>query len=205
MSIFDLAAEDYKIPSPMNKIVLPYRQTKKGRAFTYAEERKLVDFCTQKQDNAASSALLVLLYFGLRQSELASIRVVDGKFLECETSKERLGQNVVLRKIPFTPMVKKVLPYIDFEKAKHTNVNTIYTTFKRLFPNHHTHELRYNFITRAKERVQKGNYEKNRIKAANSMDLSRRKHLGFLQQKNRQPITQTNKRRLDFCRFALIP
>ena len=160
MSIFDLAAEDYKIPSPMNKIVLPYRQTKKGRAFTYAEERKLVDFCTQKQDNAASSALLVLLYFGLRQSELASIRVVDGKFLECETSKERLGQNVVLRKIPFTPMVKKVLPFVDFEKAKHTNVNTIYTTFKRLFPNHHTHELRYNFITRAKECVQKGNYEK---------------------------------------------
>ena len=40
---------------------------------------------------------------------------------------------------------------MDFEKAKHTNVNTIYTTFKRLLPNHHTHELRYNFITRAKE------------------------------------------------------
>ena len=46
--IFDLAAEDYKIPSPMNKIVLPYRQTKKGRAFTYTEERKRVAFCTQK-------------------------------------------------------------------------------------------------------------------------------------------------------------
>ena len=43
------------------------------------------------------------------------------------------------------------MPYVDFEKAKHTNVNTIYTTFKRLLPNHHTHELRYNFITRAKE------------------------------------------------------
>ena len=40
---------------------------------------------------------------------------------------------------------------MDFEKAKHTNINTIYTTFKRLLPNRHTHELRYNFITRAKE------------------------------------------------------
>ena len=30
--IFDLAAEDYKIPSPMNKIVLPYRQTKKRQS-----------------------------------------------------------------------------------------------------------------------------------------------------------------------------
>lgn len=31
------------------------------------------------------------------------------------------------------------------------NVYTIETTFKRLFPNHHPHELRYMFITRAKE------------------------------------------------------
>ena len=47
--------------------------------------------------------------------------------------------------------IRRVLPFVNFEKAKNTNVNTIYTTFKRLFPNHHTHELRYNFITRAKE------------------------------------------------------
>lgn len=149
--IFDLAAEDYKIPSPMNKIVLPYRQTKKGRAFTYAEERKLVDFCTQKQDNAASSALLVLLYFGLRQSELASIRVVDGKYLECETSKERLGRNVVVRRIPLTPVFRRVEKYVDFAKAKATNPRTIATTLKRLFPEHHPHELRYTYITRVKE------------------------------------------------------
>lgn len=47
--------------------------------------------------------------------------------------------------------MRKVLPYIDFEKAKQTNVNTINTTIKRLFPNRHTHELRYTFITRCKE------------------------------------------------------
>ncbi len=45
--IFDLAAEDYGIQSPMKKIVLPYRETKKGMAFTKAEE-----FCLQKQVNA---------------------------------------------------------------------------------------------------------------------------------------------------------
>ena len=149
--IFDLAAEDYKIPSPMNKIVLPYRQTKKGRAFTYEEERKLVDFCTQKQDNAASSALLVLLYFGLRQSELASLQVVEGKYLECETSKERLGKDVVVRRIPFTPVFRRVEKFVDFAKAKVTNPRTIATTLKQLFPEHHPHELRYTYITRVKE------------------------------------------------------
>lgn len=65
-----------------------------------------------------TDALLVLLFFGLRKSELKSLRIIDNKWLECETSKERLGQNVVLRKIPFTPAAKKVIPYIDFEKAK---------------------------------------------------------------------------------------
>ena len=41
----------------MKKIVLPYRETKKGMAFTKAEERKLVDFCIQKQDNAVKKGL----------------------------------------------------------------------------------------------------------------------------------------------------
>ena len=149
--IFDMAAEDYDIPSPMKKVVLPAYQTKKGEALTKDEEARLVNYCKTHKDVEGTDALLVLLYFGLRKSELASIEIIDGKWLQCETSKERLGQNVVLRKIPFTPMVKKVLPYIDFEKAKNTNLNTISTRMKRLLPNHHPHELRHTFISRCKE------------------------------------------------------
>ena len=37
-----------------------------------------------------ASALLVLLYFGLRQIELPILKVIDGNTLECETSKERI-------------------------------------------------------------------------------------------------------------------
>ena len=155
--IFDLAAEDYGIQSPMKKIVLPYRETKKGMAFTKAEERKLVDFCIQKQDNAASSALLVLLYFGLRQSELKTLRITEDGQLECETSKERMGRNVSIRRIPFTPVFRRVMSYVDFDRARDANTRTVATTLKRLFPNHHPDELRYTFITRCKECVQNGN------------------------------------------------
>ena len=149
--IFDMAAEDYDIPSPMKKVVLPAYQTKKGEALTKDEETRLVNYCKSHKDVEGTDALLILLYFGLRKSELASISIIDNQWLQCETSKERLGQNVVLRKIPFTTMARKVLPYIDFERAKHTNLNTISTRMKRLLPNHHPHELRHTFISRCKE------------------------------------------------------
>ena len=148
--IFDLAVEDLGIKNPMNKIELPYHESKKGSAFTKSEERTLVDYCIKNKENAASSALLILLYFGLRQSELASVRI-DNETLTCITSKQLKGRVEVSRSIPFTPMVKQVLPYIDFEKAKTTKQRTIASALKRLFPNHHPHELRYTFITRCKE------------------------------------------------------
>ena len=148
--IFDLACEDLHILSPMKKIVLPYYEPKKGSALTREEEKTLVEWCIEHRDNEASSALLVLLYFGLRRSELKTISVED-EMLTCTTSKTKMGRSEVKRSIPFTPVFRRVLPYVDFEKARNTNVNTIYTTFKRLFPHRHTHELRYNFITRAKE------------------------------------------------------
>ena len=163
--IFDLAAEDLGFISPMKKIVLPYHESKKGSALTKEEEKTLVEFCVSHKDNTASSALLIMLYFGLRRSELQTIRAEEN-FLVCTTSKQRQGRIEVDRKIPFSPMFQRVLPYVDFSKAKTVNINTIQTTFKRLFPNHHPHELRYTFITRANVCVQKGNYEKiYRIKA----------------------------------------
>ncbi len=148
--IFDMAADDFNIPSPMKNIVLPYYETKKGSALTKEEERELVEYCQRRKDDVAS-ALLVLLYFGLRQSELASLRIIGGKYLECETSKERLGREPTKRQIPFTPVLKRVMPYIDFVAAKNVNLNKLKSAFRRVFPNHHPHELRYTFITRCKE------------------------------------------------------
>lgn len=149
--IFDLATEDFSIKSPVKKIVLPYYESKKGSAFTKEEEKKLVDYCIANPDGATTSAMLVLLYFGLRQCELKTLQIIDGKFLDCITGKERLGRNETHRQIPITPVARRVLPHIDFEKAKNTNPDSIRTLFTRLFPNHHPHELRYTFITRCKE------------------------------------------------------
>lgn len=149
--IFDVIADDYNISSPMKKVVVPNYQSKSGIAFTYEEEKKLVNHCLANLKKDTAHAFLVLLYAGLRRSELASLKVIDGVWLECETSKERMGKNVVKRKIPFTPMMKRMLPFIDFKKAKNVNLNTLQTTMKRLFPDHHSHELRHTFISRCKE------------------------------------------------------
>ena len=149
--IFDVVADDYCISSPMKKVIVPNYQSKKGSAFTYEEEQQLINYCLSNLNKDTSHALMVLLYTGLRRSELASLNVINGVWLECDTSKERMGKNVVKRKIPFTPMMKRVLPYIDFEKAKNVNLSSLHTTVKRVFPQRHLHELRYTFITRCKE------------------------------------------------------
>lgn len=149
--IFDIVAEDSGKPSPMEKVVVPNYETKKGSALTYDEEKTLVKYCVKNTGKDTSSALLVLLYTGLRRSELKTLEVIDGAWLECETSKERMGKNAVKRRIPFTPMLKRVLTYIDFEKAKNANLNSLSNAMKRVLPNHHLHELRYSFITRCKE------------------------------------------------------
>ncbi len=148
--IFDLACSDLAMPSPMAKIVLPKRQQKKGLPLTLEEESKLVNYCLRNEDSASCSALLVLLYFGLRRSELKTLTVKDNE-LTVITSKTKMGKGEVLRSIPFTPIFKRVLAHVDFEKAKNANVNSVSSALKRVFPSHHLHELRYTFITRCKE------------------------------------------------------
>lgn len=83
--IFDMAAEDFSIPSPMKKVVLPGYQVRRGQALTADEEERLVKYCKTHKEVEGTDALLVLLFFGLRKSELASIEIIDGKWLQCET------------------------------------------------------------------------------------------------------------------------
>lgn len=65
-AIFDIIVEDYGIKTPMTKIVLSHYEVKKGKAFTKEDERTIIDFCKDNPHYAGNSALLVLLYTGMR-------------------------------------------------------------------------------------------------------------------------------------------
>lgn len=149
-AIFDVAAEDYGIKSPMAKVELPHYEVKKGTSLTKAEERLLVDYCLKRKNTTAASAVLVLLYTGMRVGELKTAKLYDN-YIECETEKTRKGYAAVFRKIPISPMLRRVMPYIDFTNAFSASQDWIKTFLKNVLPDHHTHELRYTFITRAKE------------------------------------------------------
>ena len=149
-SIFEYAEEDFNLTSPVKKIVLPRYVEKKGTPLTLEEETLLVNHCLRNINSAGASALLVLLHFGLRVSELKTLTVGDNS-ITVITSKTRFGCEEVKRTIPFTTTFRRILPYVDFLKAKKTNVEALRSMFKRLLPNHHVHELRYTFITRCKE------------------------------------------------------
>ncbi len=149
-AMFDIICEDYDIKSPMSRIVLPRYEPKKGKAFKKNEEKQIVDFCLAHKEFAATDAMLVLLYTGMRIGELASI-TYDDKYIYCTSEKIRKGKSPIIRKIPYSPMLKRIIGEIDLEKAKNTAKDTIRDTLKKVFPNRHAHEFRYTFITRAKE------------------------------------------------------
>ena len=47
-SMFDVIVDDYpELTNPMRKIVLSHYEVKKGKAFTKAEEKKVIDFCKE--------------------------------------------------------------------------------------------------------------------------------------------------------------
>lgn len=153
-AIFDVAAEDYNFKSPMSKIKLPHYETKKGTPLSKEEEKRLVDFCINNRHLYGVSSLLILTYTGLRVGELKSMTIEEKngyRYFECTTEKTRLGYGEKRRRIPISPMMEKILPYVNLNNAVNAAKKTISDTLKRIFPERHVHELRYTFISRCKE------------------------------------------------------
>ena len=153
-AVFALAVEDYDFKNPMTKIKLPHYEVKKGSPLSKTEEKQLIDFCIKNSHLYGIHSLLVLLYTGMRLGELASMKIESENnytFITCETEKIRKGYAAVRRRIPISPMFRKVWDMIDFEKAKVASSKTLSDTIKKVFPERHVHELRYTFISRCKE------------------------------------------------------
>lgn len=145
-AIFDVICEDYGIKTPMAKIVLNHYEVKKGKAFTKEEEKTIIDFCKENPHYLGNSSILVLLFTGMRVGELPSLQY-DGTFITCESEKTRKGYAKVIRQ-------NSRIAYAEKGTATHRLRATKYAirdAIKRIFPKRHVHELRYTFITRAKE------------------------------------------------------
>lgn len=135
-AVFALAVEDYDFKNPMTKIKLPHYEVKKGSPLSKAEEKQLIEFCKNNPHLYGIHSLLVLLYTGMRLGELASMKIESENnytFITCETEKTRKGYATIRRRIPISPMFRKVWDKIDFEKAKAASSKTLSDTIKRVF------------------------------------------------------------------------
>lgn len=145
---FDYAVADGVLDrNPMAKVVIPKYEIKQGSPITHEEEKILVNALRK---SVYAQALVFLTYTGLRVGELSSV-VYDGDWIEAITEKERKGLKAKTRRIPVSPNLKRCLPLIDVEAIKKLNKNTISRHLGDFIENHHTHDLRHTFVTRAQE------------------------------------------------------
>ena len=115
------------------------------------EEREFLQLLNGSNCTAdIKNALLLLLYTGMRRSELASARIENG-FISVISAKTRKGFQEKRRLIPVTPMLAPYIPGFDFAQLNALRPDALTQAFKRLMPAHHLHELRHTFITRAQE------------------------------------------------------
>lgn len=150
-ALFEYAVADGIIDrSPTKKVIIGNYEQSHGTALTRQEEKQIIDDLLAMPTSRYRQAFVFIMYTGLRRSELASTQI-NGEWITVVTAKQRKGKKEKARRIPVSPMLKKVLPLIDINLIKQTNPNKLTCAFKELYPNHHLHELRHTFITRCQE------------------------------------------------------
>lgn len=151
-AVFEFAVGEEIIErSPMRLLKPPKYEEQNGVAFTLDEEREFIRLLNDsKCAPDIKNALLLILYTGIRRSELASARI-EGDFISVLNSKTRKGFKEKRRYIPITPMLAQWLHGFEFEKLRTVRPDALTQAVKRLMPAHHLHELRHTFITRCQE------------------------------------------------------
>lgn len=148
--LFEYALADGVISlNPMTKVKLVRYEQKHGVPLTIQEEYSVLQEI-KRNPTTYNQAFAFIMYTGLRRAELASV-VIDGEWITLTTAKQRKGMKEKSRSIPISPMLKRVLPLIDIDKIKTVSLGVLTNYFKKICPNHHLHDLRHTFITRAQE------------------------------------------------------
>ena len=149
-ALFEHAVADGVITlNPMAKVKLARYEQKHGVPLTIEEEYALLQEI-KRNPSVYNQAFAFIMYTGLRRAELASV-VIDGEWITLTTAKQRKGLKEKSRSLPISPMLKRVLHFIDIEKIKTVSLGVLTNYFKKICPNHHLHDLRHTFITRAQE------------------------------------------------------
>ena len=149
-SLFDAAVADRLIPiSPMLKVKLAHYETESGVPFTREEERQLLeDF--KRDPSLYRQAFVFMLYTGVRRAELSSV-IVENGWIHLVTAKQRKGFKEKIRSLPIPPMLQDVLPFINVDEIIKISPHLLTKHVHKQFENHHCHDLRHTFITRAQE------------------------------------------------------
>ncbi len=145
--LFDYAVIDGLIVvSPMKKVTLPHYEQEHSVPFTREEEALLVK--NLKEDSHVyRQAFVFMIYTGLRKAELSTVEV-ENDWIHIITAKQRKGYKEKVRSMP---MLKTLMPLINVDEIKKLTPHILTKHLKLQFDNHHLHDLRHTFITRAQE------------------------------------------------------
>ncbi len=135
--------------NPLANVIVPKYDENHGEAITLEEEKQLVDFLIESRDKYVQ-AYVFLVYTGMRIGELASAKLEDG-WVSLTSEKVRFGLKDKIRHVPVSPMLKKVLPYIDVPLITSIKREALIKHVKTYLPDRTTKDLRHTFITRCRE------------------------------------------------------
>lgn len=153
--LFNFAIKnDYLHENKAQFIEISKYKPKKKKVFTKDE----ISFVrTQKED--IYKIINILLYTGLRISELINLKISDidlkERIIYIKNSKTENG----IRLIPIHENILKIIidfiyknkKYLIEKNSNKYSYSTLYCIFKRTFKNHTIHEIRHTFITNCKE------------------------------------------------------
>jgi len=148
--MFKFAVNNGDIPNnPLANVIVPKYDENHGEAITLEEEKQLIDFLIESRDKYVQ-AYVFLIYTGMRIGELASAKLENGWVL-LMSEKVRFGLKDKIRHVPVSPMLAKVLQYINVELITTIKRDALIRHIKTYLPDRTTKDLRHTFITRCRE------------------------------------------------------